>query len=302
MTTRSRRSRLDPLLERVDELLCEEPLSVRQTDMLAAVLADPQSTTAGKQAALLNDPDGHTVKLSPEFWTALPDWGRVAEALGAPDRISRGDVFRIMQRGAECRDRLPGFVASYAWGSGTGGLGASRLERIFQKTTPDEARQRLQSAVALMDAEGPVEAYRALRGDRTGTLPDGTKTAVKLGELGPSFFTKYLYFASRASHLDPGQPQPLILDQVVAARLRTRTEALVSQNPELGDPAELAKWAWASGGWSAGRYKAYLAWAEAATAHLRNATTNQWPTRTDAIELAVFGWSGWAGGAWSDLE
>ena len=86
----------------------------------------------------------------------------------------------------------------------------------------------------MLTSDGPVAAYASML--------RGTPGHIKF--LGPSFFTKYLYYADGTT--PAVTPAPLILDQFVARGLNTT------------DPAV---WDLPDNNWSAATYSRYLDWA-----------------------------------------
>lgn len=91
--------------------------------------------------------------------------------------------------------------------------------------------------------------------------------------LGPSFFTKFLYFAGQALPSLPGG-QPLILDRVLSLRMRSLAVA-VGQDTGLDPDGSIAAWVWADWNWSPHRYSVYLAYMHKAAHQL--ADTDTWP-------------------------
>lgn len=287
LTRPSRAKRLNALLGHADELLREQPLSSKDVQALTVKL-ERAHDGLDAEATPLDDPDRHTVLLPSGRWESVPEWATVSAELATPGAISRGDVVRITAQCARSGDWLPGLVASYAWGSGSTGYGASRLAKIVTTTPVEQLRRRLGLAVSVMHDSGAVEAYRLLRGQPVSQGKAGALEPSRIAGLGPAFFTKFLYFAGRNVKVPTATPEPLILDRVVAGFLRRRSNEIFAGHPGIDAPAELAAWAWADGNWYGGRYETYLAWADAATVQLRAATNGRWPNRTDAIELAAF--------------
>ncbi|MFR0355279.1 hypothetical protein [Streptomyces sediminimaris] len=115
-------------------------------------------------------------------------------------------------------------------------------------------------------------AYAALRGRVPG--------------LGPSFFTKFLYFTGKAVPPANG-PEPLILDRVLAWRMRSLAAAVGRETGHDPD-GSIAAWVWRDRDWSPHRYQVYLSFLHAA-AH-QAASTDGWPSDAspDLLEYALF--------------
>jgi hypothetical protein len=168
-------------------------------------------------------------------------------------------------------------VATYVWGKGKrgtpGGSGAATLEKIL---AADGLPAVLAEAVTALGQDGARHAYAALRG--------------RVAGLGPSFFTKFLYFAGQA--VRPGHGlRPLILDRVLAQRMRT---VAVQVGRESGHDLDgtVAAWVWADWDWSPHRYEVYLSFMQAAARQL--STVSGWPPNAgaDLLECALFN-TGW---------
>jgi len=198
------------------------------------------------------------VRFSPDSWRdRLPRrdvWPPELDALptgpGRWSRLDRRTVFRIAERAAQPLGAMQTLVAATVWGTGTQGLGRARRLRVFDGDT-DQIGIRLAAAVGILKDDGPVKAYEYLHADG--------RNHVKY--LGPSFGTKFLYFAGY-DHA-PGAQPPLILDRYVALALTC-----------------LSGVGWPAGGWSASQYADYLdrahKWASA------------WHTSPDVIERVLF--------------
>jgi hypothetical protein len=157
----------------------------------------------------------------------------------------------VAERVADPMGAAQALVASAVWGTGNAGRGRARRLRIFEGgwTTVGE---KLAEVTAVLRERGPDAAYGRLHGQ---------VNAVK--NLGPSFGTKFLYFAGY-DHA-PGGRRPLILDQYVAKALN-----------------RLCGWDWPTtqGGWKPAQYTLYLD-----TAHQ---WANEWATDPDVIERVLF--------------
>lgn len=104
--------------------------------------------------------------------------------------------------------------------------------------------------------------------------------------LGPSFYTKFLYFAGK-SVPSVTDPQPLILDRVLAQRLRSLAQAVGRETGHDPD-GSIASWAWRDRNWSPHRYAVYLSFMQAAAD--QTAAMGTWPSDAspDLLEYALF--------------
>lgn len=146
---------------------------------------------------------GHGFPVNRRWWTAeLTKHGLDDTILG--DSITRGDIFNIAEPALDDpAAALTLLWNALAWGSdGSQRNNKARIASIA--ADPDSAGALLQQA-ARLSREDPRAAYELLRPNNT--------TAIK--DLGPAFFTKYLYFAGggHAHH------RCCILDRNVAASL-----------------------------------------------------------------------------------
>jgi Putative 8-oxoguanine DNA glycosylase OGG-like protein len=202
---------------------------------------------------------GQSVPFSPDKWRdQLPScdlWPPELDGLsscgpGRWPRVDRRTVFRVGERAAQPLGAAQTLVAAAVWGTGTQGFGRARRLRVFDGNA-DEVGSRLAAAVRIMGDDGAVKAYGYLHGDGRNLIR----------HLGPSFGTKFLYFAGydRAS----GGRRPLILDQYVALAV-----------------CRLCGVSWPATGWSTRQYADYLdrahGWAGA------------WHTSPDVIERVLF--------------
>jgi hypothetical protein len=139
---------------------------------------------------------------------AVPwQWWREAitrrELPGTPpttESLTRADVW------APAEDVFTLLWRTLAWGSGYSlRLNHKRLDSVAADVAGAEA---LLTEAAAESRHDPERAYALFR-------PDGR---TRIRDLGPSFFTKFLYFAGGGA---PGHPC-LILDRVVATALRER--------------------------------------------------------------------------------
>lgn len=176
------------------------------------------------------------INFDPDRWRRLlPDRALWPDALDDRPRVSKWpqvDRATVLQIGAQADDPLGAlrlYVASSVWGAGTRARSVHRQIQVLVDTPPDVVGSRLQAAIRVLRSEGAIAAFAALR---TGSG--------RIHGLGPSFFTKVLYFASAAA----GDYQPLILDRFVVASLN---RAGVTD--------------WPPSMWTTDQYGRYLAWA-----------------------------------------
>ncbi|MGW4076835.1 8-oxoguanine DNA glycosylase OGG fold protein [Streptomyces asiaticus] len=95
-----------------------------------------------------------------------------------------------------------------------------------------------------------LRSHRAMRVRRTSSLRGAHQ---QIPAFGPSFFTKFLYFAGKTLRPAHG-PEPLILDRLLSLRLRSLA---INVGRDTGhDPdGSLAAWIWADWNWSPHRYQ-----------------------------------------------
>lgn len=134
-------------------------------------------------------------------------------------------------------------VATYVWGKGKrgtpGGSGPATLHKILAAEGLDAALAR---AVATWGEHSAKAAYAGLQS----LVP----------EFGPSFYTKFLYFVGKTVPSASG-PQPLILDRVLARRVRSL--ALTVGRETGHDPdGSITSWVWRDRNWSPHRYAVHL--------------------------------------------
>lgn len=153
----------------------------------------------------------HAVNVVPARWwqrdLSLP----FDEADYSVTSLSRDDVTAEARRCRESGNWLPLLVVSFAWGWGSRGFGPTRLSWVMRggwrspRLSRDEIERRLGAAIDVLDREGAPAAYELL-------LTDG-----RIPALGPAFFTKFLYFASRSLEV---RCPALILDARLASAMR----------------------------------------------------------------------------------
>jgi len=141
------------------------------------------------------------------------------------------------------------FVAAAVWGTGTGAQSVERRARVLA-VDPRRTSETLASVAHTLLDEGPVAAYATLHGNGN-----------TIKALGPSFGTKFLYFAG--FDRTPGNRQPLILDQYVATA--------INRFCEIDLPTTQ---------WSAQQYSDYL--------DLAHAWADTWHSKADVVERVLF--------------
>lgn len=162
-------------------------------------LADVLARTSVPQRAFLWKPDGWHSEMHD-----LPDVLRVLETL--PSRIDRTMVRETVLAEIDGGRTLPAFVSAMVWGYGDAGYGATRVRWVLtgvkqgahNAPVRDDLAGRLREAVAVVRAEGPVEAFRYM------------SNAGRIKHLASAFFTKWLYFSSALSGPDDPHAAPIL--------------------------------------------------------------------------------------------
>ncbi|MDB1089446.1 hypothetical protein PJ985_17950 [Streptomyces sp. ACA25] len=224
-------------------------------------------------------PGAHTVRYSPSRWAQIAPWpSALAPVTQAGDAdISRAQVALIVAEALRREDYREALVATYVWGKGKsgspGGSGPATLHKIL---TADDLDMVLARAVTALSEHSAEAAYA--------TLQD------RIAWFGPSFYTKFLYFAGKTVPPSAG-PGPLILDRVLARRLRSLAQAVGRETGHDPD-GSVALWVWREWNWSPHRYAVYLSFMYAAARQA--AAMGTWPsdTASDLLEYALFS-TGW---------
>ncbi|MFK4107498.1 hypothetical protein [Streptomyces sp. NPDC002176] len=220
-------------------------------------------------------PGAHTVRYTPGRWARIAPWpGALAPtSVGDDAAVSRAEVAAAVGDALRREAFGEALVATYVWGKGKrgtpGGSGPATLHKILAFDGLDAA---LATAVTALREHGAPQAYAALRRQVPG--------------LGPAFFTKFLYFTGAA--VPPAQgPRPLILDRVLARRLR-QLAAAVGYESGLDKDGSVAAWVWSDSNWTPHRYQVYLSFMQAATNQLVQG--DSWPSGAtpDLLECALF--------------
>jgi hypothetical protein len=164
--------------------------------------------------------------------------------------IDRSTVFQVGARATEPLGAAQTLAAAIVWGTGTSPRWGVH---VFDHGTAT-AGGILTAAARKLRADGPRAAYSYLHGD------GGNRN--RITHLGPSFGTKFLYFAGY-DRCD-GDQQPLIFDKNVASVLKL-----------------LCRLDWPDLKWTTDQYDKYLgiahAWAE------------EWQASPDVVERVLFG-------------
>ncbi|MCX5367165.1 hypothetical protein OG864_51800 [Streptomyces sp. NBC_00124] len=220
-------------------------------------------------------PGGHTVRYTPSRWAQITPWPpSLASTSHVGDAgISRAQAASIVADALRREAFREALVATYVWGKGKsgspGGSGPASLQKILTVEGLDTALAR---AVTTLSERSAEAAYAGFQG-----LVPG---------FGPSFYTKFLYFAGKTVVPATG-PQPLVLDRVLARCLRSLAQAVGRETGHDPD-GSIANWVWRDRNWSPHRYAIYLSFMQAAARQL--AASSSWPSDAspDLLEYALF--------------
>jgi hypothetical protein len=250
-------------------------------EMAASLLPDAAVRTLGRwwseNASACSDgtPGAHTVRYTPGRWALITPWpSTLAPTSCSGDAgVSRAEVASAVADALRREAFREALVATYVWGKGKrgspSGSGPASLQKILTAESLDTALAR---AVTTLSEHSAEAAYAGLQG-----LVPG---------FGPSFYTKYLYFASKTVPSATG-PQPLVLDRVLARGLRSLAQAVGRETGHDPD-GSIANWVWRDRNWSPHRYAVYLSFMQAAASQA--AATGTWPpdASPDLLEYALF--------------
>lgn len=149
--------------------------------------------------------DNHKIDVGQGWWTStLREHGFDDTLVG--ETIRRADIFALADQAAE----TPSAALTLLWNSLAWGSGSKRRNnkaRIASVARDREGAAALLQRAARLSRTQPHAAYGLLYPDNRTAIP----------ELGPAFFTKYLYFAGGGA---AGHPC-CILDENVALALHT---------------------------------------------------------------------------------
>ncbi|MEU9210697.1 hypothetical protein AB0D27_22770 [Streptomyces sp. NPDC048415] len=258
-------------------------------EMAARLLPGPVVRALGRwweaNAAAYADgtPGAHTVRYTPSRWAQITPWPKVLAptSAGSDAAVSRTEMASAVADALQRDAFREALVATYVWGKGKrgtrGGSGPSTLHKILAFDGLDTA---LAAAVTALREHGAPQAYAALQGQVPG--------------LGPAFFTKFMYFTGIAVPSACG-PRPLILDRVLARRLRQMAAAVGRKSGHDAD-GSVAAWVWSDNNWTAHRYQVYISFMHAAAEQM--AAGGNWPSGAapDLLECALFSTSWEASG------
>lgn len=246
-------------------------------DRAVAALVHWWSENEGRYADAT--PGAHAVRYTPSRWVQVTPWPALLAlpSTGGDTEVSRAEVAVIVADALRREAFTEALVATYVWGKGKrgtpGGSGPATLDKIL---ATDGLEDVLAEAVTALGKHGSQHAYTVLHR--------------RIAGLGPSFFTKFLYFAGQTVRPAHG-PRPLILDRVLSRRLRSLA-AVAGRESGYDPDGAVAAWVWADWDWSPHRYEVYLSFMQAASQQL-TATTG-WPAGAapDLLECAMFN-TGW---------
>lgn len=143
----------------------------------------------------------------------LPEVLALLEAL--PDRIDRHMVAQAVSTELAAGRVLPGFMAAMVWGWGDkGGRGAVRTrwaltgvsgsgKAVSLLPVEDSVALKLKEGADTVRRLGAVEGFRAMNNQ------------ARIKHLGPSYFTKWLYFTSAAAGPEGADAAPILDERII---------------------------------------------------------------------------------------
>lgn len=147
--------------------------------------------------------DGHSVDVKRQWWAEKLTANGLGDTLTGVT-ITRGNIFKLASAAATDQDAaLTLLWNSLAWGSGN--RNRNNAKRITSVAADPGGAARVLMKAAELATTVPKDAYELLYPQHRGAIP----------QLGPAFFTKYLYFAGGGA---PDHPCA-ILDVNVARAL-----------------------------------------------------------------------------------
>ncbi|MGV1005462.1 MAG: hypothetical protein ACOYEV_12015 [Candidatus Nanopelagicales bacterium] len=146
----------------------------------------------------------HRMPVSRQWWTDKLTGAGIADTV-LSSAISRGEIFELAAKAAQDPDAALALLwNSLAWGSGN--KLRNNGKRIASVADDTARASALLMEAATLGRTSPFDAYELLYPQQRGVIH----------QLGPAFFTKYLYFAGGGSPTHPCA----ILDENVARALR----------------------------------------------------------------------------------
>lgn len=151
----------------------------------------------------------------------MHDLPEVLETLDRlPDRVDRENIGRVVLSELGAGRVLCAFIPAMVWGWGTTSrLGALRArwvltgvgeKRAVGQPVLPSVGERLQAGAFSVRSDGPIEAFRLMN------------NGGHIKYLGPSYFTKWIYFSSALAGPDDPAAAP-ILDDTIADWLKVET-------------------------------------------------------------------------------
>lgn len=142
----------------------------------------------------------------------LPDVLETLDEL--PDRVDRQSTRDVVLHELARGRVLSAFVPAMIWGWGTTGLGPLRTRWVLTETNDKSAPalhlpiqasvvERLEAGSRTVRENGPLDAFRLMNNDG------------RIKHLGPSYFTKWLYFCSSLQGPDDATAAPILDKQIV---------------------------------------------------------------------------------------
>ncbi|WP_396136738.1 hypothetical protein [Arthrobacter sp. AB6] len=167
----------------------------------------------------------------------LPDVLRTLDQL--PDRVDRQSTRAVVLSELAQGRVLSAFIPAMVWGWGTTGLGPvrtrwaltqidNRSDDALQLPVDPTVAERLDAGARAVRKDGPLGAFRLMN------------NAGRIKHLGPSYFTKWLYFSSALQGPDDAAAAP-ILDKRIVDWLREHADISLDadKSPSYADYLEL---------------------------------------------------------------
>ncbi|MGW2626931.1 8-oxoguanine DNA glycosylase OGG fold protein [Micromonospora taraxaci] len=257
-----------------DKGVVEGGLTAEEQDWLRQQRRDWELRFDGGRRSPEELVSGHSVDVGPERWAKFDEWPSFDTDASSPLSLRRGVVTDVARQCRESELWLPLLVTSFAWGWGNRGFGPARLRRVLNGKAglpglpTTEIQKRLAAAVGTLDQQDAGAAYQLLL------------NAGRISGLGPAFFTKFLYFASRTDNA--GCPA-LILDARLARQMRGFWQRRANEPYAVNGRS--ARWLWQGPHWSTRRYQIYRAFICRSVAQLSESGERWTP---ELAELLLF--------------